>query len=143
MRSLIFIFFSLLFFNVQAEIELREFQTSEQEILYQQMLKELRCVVCQNQNLAESNAPIAKDLRDQLYKLITEKSADKAAINQYMTERYGDFVLYNPPLQPNTWLLWFAPILLLALAIWLAASFIRASQNPDKSTENAEREINA
>lgn len=132
MRSWIFTFLCLLFFNAQAEIELREFKSTEQEILYQQMLKELRCVVCQNQNLAESNAPIAKDLRNQLHQLISEKNADKTAINQYMTERYGDFVLYNPPIQPNTWLLWFAPILLLGLAIWLGLSFIRASQTVNK-----------
>lgn len=132
MRSWIFTFLCLLVLNAQAEIELREFKSTEQEILYQQMLKELRCVVCQNQNLAESNAPIAKDLRNQLHQLISEKNADKTAINQYMTERYGDFVLYNPPIQPNTWLLWFAPILLLGLAIWLGLSFIRASQTVNK-----------
>lgn len=128
--------FLLLASSAQAAIELREFEQPEQQILYQQMLKELRCVVCQNQNLAESTAPIAQDLRDQLYQLISQQNADQQQIKQYMTDRYGDFVLYNPPVQANTWLLWFAPILLLGFAIWLGYSFIRTSQNFDSQQES-------
>lgn len=126
------IFFSGLFLcaslNAQAVIELYEFETSAQQTLYNQMIKELRCVVCQNQNLAESNAPIAQDLRKQLYFMVVEQQADRAKIIDYMTERYGDFVLYKPPLQTNTWMLWFAPLVLLFVALGLTIQFIRFSQ---------------
>lgn len=122
----------LLTFNVQAVIELYEFNTPQQEALYHQMIQELRCVVCQNQNLAESNAPIAQDLRRQLHKLITENNADKQQIVDYMTERYGDFVLYKPPLQANTLLLWLGPILLLFFALFLGVQFIKRSQQEAK-----------
>ena len=122
----------LLTFNVQAVIELYEFNTPQQEVLYHQMIQELRCVVCQNQNLAESNAPIAQDLRRQLHKLITENNADKQQIVDYMTERYGDFVLYKPPLQANTLLLWLGPILLLFFALFLGVQFIKRSQQEAK-----------
>lgn len=123
---------TLLTFNAQAVIELYEFNTPQQEVLYHQMILELRCVVCQNQNLAESNAPIAQDLRRQLHKLITENNADKQQIVDYMTERYGDFVLYKPPLQANTLLLWLGPILLLFFALFLGVQFIKRSQQEAK-----------
>jgi cytochrome c-type biogenesis protein CcmH len=122
----------LLTFNAQAVIELYEFNTPQQEVLYHQMIQELRCVVCQNQSLAESNAPIAQDLRRQLHKLITENNADKQQIVDYMTERYGDFVLYKPPLQANTLLLWLGPILLLFFALFLGVQFIKRSQQEAK-----------
>lgn len=80
--------------------------------------QQLRCVVCQNQTLAESNAPLAQDLRQRVREQL-QAGADEAAVKRYMVERYGDFVLYAPPLKPSTWLLWFAPPLLLLAVVAL------------------------
>lgn len=114
--------------NAKAVIELYEFDTPQQDALYQQMIQQLRCVVCQNQNLAESNAPIAQDLRKQLHHLIVEQQTNEQQIVTYMTERYGDFVLYKPPFQANTLMLWLGPLFGLVFAIILAVQFIRRSQ---------------
>jgi cytochrome c-type biogenesis protein CcmH len=78
--------------------------------------EELRCLVCQNESLASSHAELAEDLRREVRKLIREDKTD-AQIKTYLVERYGDFVLYKPPLKPLTWPLWFGPFLLLVLAI--------------------------
>lgn len=118
-----------------AVIELYEFDTQEQSALYHELAKELRCVVCQNQNLLESNAPIAKDLRQQVYQMVRYENADKQQVIRFMVQRYGDFVLYRPPVQPNTWILWFAPLLMLLLAIGLTVSFVRRSQQAAKELE--------
>jgi cytochrome c-type biogenesis protein CcmH len=74
---------------------------------------ELRCLVCQNQTLADSNAPLAEDLRREVRELAVAGKSD-VQIRAFLTARYGDFVLYDPPVQRNTWLLWFGPFVLLA-----------------------------
>jgi len=76
------------------------------------LAEELRCLVCQNQTLAESNAPLAEDLRNQLREKMREGKSDKEVVD-FLVERYGDFVLYRPPLKGTTALLWFGPLLLL------------------------------
>jgi cytochrome c-type biogenesis protein CcmH len=80
---------------------------------------ELRCLVCQNQSLAESNAPLAVDLRNQIREQLA-KGASEGDVREFMVARYGDFVLYNPPVKATTWLLWFGPFALLlgGGAIW-------------------------
>ena len=80
---------------------------------------QLRCLVCQNQTLAESEAPLAADLRKEVRELAQSGKSDDA-IRAYLVARYGDFVLYNPPVKPVTYLLWFGPFLLLAggIAVW-------------------------
>ena len=82
---------------------------------------ELRCLVCQNQTLADSNAPLAEDLRREVRALATSGKSD-AEIKEYLVARYGDFVLYKPPLQRNTWVLWMAPfgLLLGGGIVWYA-----------------------
>ena len=82
---------------------------------------ELRCLVCQNQTLADSNAPLAEDLRREVRALATSGKSDEE-IRQYLVARYGDFVLYRPPLQRNTWLLWIGPfgLLLGGGIVWYA-----------------------
>ena len=81
---------------------------------------ELRCLVCQNQTLAESEAPLAADLRKEVRELAQAGKSDDD-IRAYLVARYGDFVLYKPPVKPVTYLLWFGPFLLLAagIAVWL------------------------
>jgi len=78
--------------------------------------EELRCLVCQNESLASSHAELAEDLRREVRKLIRENKTDQE-IKTYLVERYGDFVLYKPPLKPLTWPLWFGPFFLFVLAI--------------------------
>lgn len=81
---------------------------------------QLRCLVCQNQTLAESNAPLAEDLRKEVRELAVSGKSDDD-IRAYLVARYGDFVLYKPPVKATTWLLWFGPFVLLAggaLAWW-------------------------
>ena len=96
---------------------------------------ELRCLVCQNQTLADSNAPLAEDLRREVRELAKSGKSD-AEIKQYLVARYGDFVLYRPPLQQNTWILWAGPFVLLigGGAIWY--SIVRRRKGRDDADES-------
>jgi len=85
---------------------------------------ELRCLVCQNQTLADSNAALAVDLREQLRTMLRQGRSE-AQVLQYMTDRYGDFVRYRPPMQPRTWLLWFGPAVLLAAGLGALSLVLR------------------
>ena len=90
--------------------------------------EELRCLVCQNESLAGSRADLAMDLRREVRTLIKSGKSD-AEIKEYLVSRYGDFVLYRPPVKPTTWLLWFGPLLLLIGAIWVLVGIIRRNQS--------------
>ena len=90
--------------------------------------EELRCLVCQNESLAGSRAELAMDLRREVRTLIKSGKSD-AEIKEYLVSRYGDFVLYRPPVKPTTWLLWFGPLLLLLGAAWMLIGIIRRNQN--------------
>jgi len=113
---------------VWARIELNEFENKQQEELYNKMIAELRCLVCQNQNLADSNAELAVDLREKTYKMVRENKSESDIVD-YMVNRYGDFVLYKPPFKFNTLLLWIGPFFLLAFAVYYAVKIIRGSAN--------------
>ena len=93
---------------------------------------ELRCLVCQNQTLADSNAPLAEDLRREVRALAVTGKNDEE-IKQYLVARYGDFVLYQPPLKTTTWLLWFGPfaLLLLGAGVWYAIARRRKRGDDD------------
>ena len=91
-----------------------DYRSAEEEQRFRSLAAELRCVMCQNQSLADSNAMIAKDLRLELLSLIREGKSDDE-IKQFMVSRYTDFVLYQPPMRPSTWLLWFGPLLILVI----------------------------
>ena len=90
--------------------------------------EELRCLVCQNESLAGSRADLAMDLRREVRTLIKSGKSD-AEIKEFLVSRYGDFVLYRPPVKPTTWLLWFGPLILLLGAAWVLISIIRRSQS--------------
>jgi cytochrome c-type biogenesis protein CcmH len=92
------------------------FASAKQEAQFAHLLKELRCLVCQNQDLADSNAGLAKDLREQVYGLVQEGKSDGEIIN-YLTARYGDYILFRPPVKAVTALLWFGPGLFLLLGL--------------------------
>jgi len=89
-----------------------KFQNAQQEKRFNDLTRELRCLVCQNQNLADSDAQLAHDLRAEVHELMLAGKSDDE-IKQYMVDRYGDFALYRPPVQENTFLLWLAPMALL------------------------------
>lgn len=86
----------------------------KKETQFKHLLKDLRCLVCQNQDLADSDADLAKDLRAQVYQMVKEGKSD-CEISDYLTARYGDFILFKPPVKSITLLLWFGPILFLLL----------------------------
>lgn len=102
---------------------------------------ELRCPVCQNQNLADSDAPLAHDLRQQIFDMMMAGKSDDQ-IKTYMVERYGDFVLYRPPVQANTWLLWLAPLLMLIIGALVLRANIKKRVVLQDSTDETTSEGN-
>lgn len=96
--------------------------------------EELRCLVCQNQSLADSNAPLAQDLRREVRSLADAGKSD-AQIKEFLVARYGDFVLYKPPVKGTTWLLWFGPFVLLAggAVVWWSVSRRRGRPAGDRA----------
>ena len=97
------------------------FEDPELEATYQALINEIRCLVCQNQTIADSNAPLASDLRREIRQMMGE-GASRAEVVEFLVARYGDFVLYRPPFQSTTWALWGAPVFLLAIG---AVVFVR------------------
>jgi len=109
-------------------VEYRKFDQPEQEAVYKVLIEELRCLVCQNQTIADSNAELAQDLRRQVYEMLQQgKSKDQIA--DFMTQRYGDFVLYNPPFKAKTGLLWIGPIVFLVIGLVMLFLFTRRKRN--------------
>ena len=94
------------------------FQTVVNEERFQNLTNELRCLVCQNQTIAESNATLAVDLKKQVAKQITEGKSDKEIL-QFMEERYGEFVLYNPPIFSENSFLWLGSFIVLIIAVFI------------------------
>lgn len=105
---------------------------------YHTLINELRCLVCQNQTIADSDAPLASDLRDQVREQIHAGRSD-AQITEYVTARYGDFVLYRPPFKRSTWLLWIGPFALLGVALAIAWRLTRRPRAPVIAAPDAER----
>lgn len=100
------------------------FRDRAEEVRFQKLSAELRCPMCQNETLADSNAPIAHDLRRQVFEMMQAGKSD-AEIKAYLVARYSDFVLYKPPVEPRTWLLWFGPLLVLAIGAGVVAVQVR------------------
>ena len=102
---------------------------------------ELRCLVCQNQTLADSNAPLAQDLRNQIREQLAAGKSEQQVVD-FLVERYGDFVLYRPPLKASTVLLWIGPFLFLAFGAFLLVRFVRrrkSAEAPRLSPEDRAR----
>lgn len=105
-------------------IEPLPFRSELEEIRFKALAEEIRCTVCQNQSLADSDAPLAQDLRRELFAMIQDGRTDQE-IRNFMVERYGDFVLYRPPVASHTLLLWGGPILLLVIGLLGSVIIIR------------------
>lgn len=104
------------------------FKDHAQEVRFQTLTRELRCLVCQNENLADSNADLARDLRHEVFDLMQQGKSDDE-IKQYLVDRYSDFVLYDPPVKSSTVLLWFGPLaILLAGAVVVVVTVRRRSR---------------
>lgn len=130
-------------FSAQAEnFDLYEFESAEQEARFDALIAELRCPKCQNNNLADSNAPIAKDLRERTYELVREGRSDDEIIG-HLKDRYGEFITYRPPLNAVTLLLWFGPLLLLlgVAAVVVVRLRRRAADAPVAATPPPARQI--
>ena len=101
-----------------------QFSDPVKQARYQGLLKELRCLVCQNQSLADSPAGLASDLRAKVYEQVAQGRSDEEAIS-YLVARYGDFVRYRPPLKPATYALWLGPVILLIIGLTTLGVLVR------------------
>ncbi|MEK9713223.1 MAG: cytochrome c-type biogenesis protein [Thalassolituus sp.] len=109
---------------------------------FEQLAEDLRCPKCQNQNLADSNAPVAADLRDKVYELMQEGKNDQEVVD-YLVARYGDFVRYKPPFRLDTLLLWGSPVLMLIFGIILVIGLRRqAGASPSVLTAEEQQKLN-
>lgn len=131
MKYLSILFLLILTGTACAGVEARKLADSEQQKVYENLTSELRCLVCQNQTIADSNAELAADLRRQVYEML-EQGKSKQDIIQFMTDRYGDFVLYNPPFKAKTGVLWLGPVVF--LLIGLVAVFLFARRKKTAAT---------
>ena len=116
MRYLLLFLLPLLISVLNAE-QLITFSDDAYLKRYQNLLEELRCPKCQNQNLADSNAPISNDLKEEIQRLL-EQGLDDDDIKRALTERYSDFILYDPKFNKNTYFLWLAPFIVLLIGFW-------------------------
>ncbi|MBX2848288.1 MAG: cytochrome c-type biogenesis protein CcmH [Acidiferrobacterales bacterium] len=128
------VLFCILATPSNAVIEAVEFDSPQLQERYQSLIAELRCTVCQNQNLADSDAELAKDLRRKTEEMLKAGLSDQQILS-YMRDRYGDFVLYRPPLNSTTSLLWIGPFILLMLAVGGILITVKRKQTKQSKSE--------
>ena len=134
MKYWLMLFCVTLSFSVQA-IEIRQFDDPAKQQAYENLVQELRCLVCQNQSLADSDADLAKDLRTEVYNIIQSGKSEQDAV-KFLVDRYGDFVLYNPPLKSTTSLLWLGPFGLLLVGL-VCLGLLAKNRNAGREMESA------
>lgn len=115
--------------GAQAAIDTYEFKDDGDRARYRTLTEELRCPKCQNQNIADSDAPIAMDLRREIHRMLGEGKSDDQIVD-YLVDRYGDFVRYNPPVNARTWLLWYGPWLMLGGGLGVLALIVLRRRRP-------------
>ena len=121
-------------------LEQYKFESPERETEFRTLLEELRCVVCQNETLAGSQADVAQIMREEVYRLTRENKSEEE-IKAHLVARYGDFVLYDPPLKASTVVLWFGPFLLIAGGgFFLFRTLLNKKKSSDSELSSAERE---
>jgi cytochrome c-type biogenesis protein CcmH len=138
MKPLI-ILFLLVFSGSGFAVDYRQLPTPEQQEAYESLTSELRCLVCQNQTIADSNAELASDLRRQVYEML-QQGKSKDEILRFMTDRYGDFVLYKPPFKAKTSLLWLGPAAFLMIGLFVVFVFVRRKRAAAVTQISAEKE---
>lgn len=124
---------------VHAAINAVEFDTPRQSERYKNLIDELRCLVCQNQNLADSNADLAVDLKNIVQQKIKAGESDQQILD-FMTQRYGDFVLYRPPFKSSTLLLWLGPTVFLIIGMFIVAGYIKRNNSRTFKPSEQQRE---
>jgi cytochrome c-type biogenesis protein CcmH len=135
---LLFLFSCILFSRSGfAAIDTFEFDNIQQEKTFHELTKLLRCPKCQNQNIADSNAELAKDLRNKTYELV-KKGQTKEQIIDYMVARFGNFVRYDPPVTPATIFLWLGPLLFIVFG--LLVLFRQIKKQPSKNIQLDQQE---
>ena len=120
-----------------SKIETYEFSEASQEEIYKTLIEELRCLVCQNQNLADSNAELAQDMRRKTYELVSDGKSERE-VADFMVQRYGDFVLYKPPMQTNTLLLWTGPFIIFLVSLIVLFRIVRRKPSAADTTLSSE-----
>lgn len=118
--------------NQQADATPLRFENPAEEARFHALAEELRCVMCQNQSLADSNALIALNLRREVLALMRQGRSD-AEIQEFLVARYGEFVLYKPRMESRTWLLWAGPALLLLAGAGAVLAVVRKRRPPDRA----------
>ncbi len=142
-RTLAAIAVVFMFSSAQAAvIDNYKFEDTAQQDQFFRLNNELRCPQCQNQSIADSNAPIAQDLRREVHRMIVEEEADDDTIIQFMLDRYGDFVLYKPRISGKTAALWFGPVVLLLIGLFVLFGLVR-KHRPESSNETLDEEDKA
>jgi len=107
---------------------------------FRDLIEEIRCLVCQNESLAASQADLAQDLRMEVYKML-QSGKTREEVVEFLVSRYGDFVLYEPPLRPSTYLIWFGPVALVAIGSFVLFSTLRSKRKaPEKDLSNDDRD---
>lgn len=127
---------------LQARVAAYDFDTPQQEEAYQELVSELRCLVCQNQNIADSNAELAQDLKRKTYEMVMQ-GKNKKEIADFMVQRYGDFVLYRPPVTNTTLLLWSGPFIIFVIGMIFLFRVIKAKQKDSSDELTAEEKAKA
>ena len=107
----------------QASIDTYDFSTQAERDRYRTLVEELRCPKCQNQNIADSDAPIAMDMRDEIFKKLEEGQSNEEIVG-FLVDRYGDFVRYKPPVNKSTLILWYGPAALLVIGFLMVAVIV-------------------
>jgi len=129
----------ILSWNCLAGVEYRKFEDPQKEQSYHHIISELRCLVCQNQTIADSNADLAKDLRRQVYEMLQQGKSQQQIID-FMTQRYGDFVLYNPPFKAKTGFLWLGPAVFLLIGLSIVVLLTRRKKTAAGIQPGADQE---
>lgn len=124
-----------------APIEVQQFDNAKQESDYRTLIQELRCPQCQNNNIADSNATIATDMRHKTLELL-KQGKSKEEVVDYMIERYGNFVTYDPPITPATLLLWIMPVLLILIGFTVLFRRKKQTKQAVQNTEKSAKDIN-
>ena len=127
----LFVLIFLLFVPFAQAIDPLPFANDAEEQRFQHLASELRCLVCQNQNIADSDAGLAKDLRKEVFEMMRAGQSDDE-IKRFLTDRYGYFVLYRPPFKSTTLVLWIGPIVILVIGFAIARNMmLRSGPHPD------------
>lgn len=131
----------VLSFACLAGVEYKKFDDPVKEQAYKVLISELRCLVCQNQTIASSNAALAVDLRRQVYEMLQQGKSQEQIV-EFMIQRYGDFVMYNPPFKAKTSFLWLGPALFLLTGLVLLVVLSKRKKSIKKIESNDDKEVN-